>query len=43
MHTVDHREAYCELFSRNDRFGDTGYDYFPSVIMDAAGDSFIMK
>lgn len=43
MHTVDHREAYCELFSRNDRFGDTGYDYFPSVIMDAAGDSYILK
>lgn len=43
MHTVDHREAYCELFSRNDRFGDIGYDYFPSVIMDAAGDSYILK
>lgn len=43
MHTVDHREAYCELFSRNDRFGDTGYDYFPSVIMDAAGDRYILK
>lgn len=43
MHTVDHREAYQELFERKDRFGDEGYDYFPSVIMDAAGDSYIFK
>lgn len=43
MHTVDHREAYCELFSRKDRFGDDNYDYFPSIIMDAAGDSCILK
>jgi hypothetical protein len=43
MHTVDHREAYCELFSRLDRFGDADYDYFPSIIMDAAGDNYILK
>ena len=43
MHTVDHREAYQELFSRKDRFGDEDYDYFPSVIMDAAGDSYIFR
>jgi L-ascorbate metabolism protein UlaG (beta-lactamase superfamily) len=43
LHTVDHREAYCELFSRKDRFGDPEYDYFPSVIMDAAGDSYVFE
>lgn len=43
LHTVDHREAYCELFSRKDRFGDPEYDYFPSVIMDAAGDAYVFR
>jgi hypothetical protein len=43
LHTVDHREAYCELFTRKDRFGDPEYDYFPSVIMDAAGDAFVFR
>lgn len=43
LHSVDHREAYQELFDRNDRFGDKSYEYFPSVIMDAAGDKFIFR
>jgi hypothetical protein len=42
-HTVDHREAYEELFRREDRLGDHSYDYLPSVVLDAAGDSFILK
>ena len=42
-HTVDHRESYEELFRRPDRLGDKEYDYLPTVIMDAAGDRFILK
>ena len=42
-HTVDHRESYEELFRRSDRLGDKGYDYLPTVVMDAAGDRFILK
>ena len=32
-----------KLFSRKDRFGDPEYDYFPSVIMDAAGDAYVFR
>ena len=42
-HTVDHREAYEELFRREDRLGDAGYDYLPTVITDAAGDVITLK
>lgn len=42
-HTVDHREAYEELFRREDRLGDPSFDYLPSVILDAAGDRFILR
>ena len=42
-HTVDHREAYEELFRREDRLGDPEFDYLPTVVMDAAGDVFVLK
>ena len=42
-HTVDHREAYEELFRREDRLGDPSFDYLRSVVLDAAGDRFILK
>ena len=42
-HTVDHREAYEELFRRTDRLGDSEYDYLRTVVMDAAGDRFLLK
>jgi hypothetical protein len=42
-HTVDHREAYEELFRREDRLGDPDFGYLPSVVLDAAGDSFVLK
>lgn len=42
-HTVDHREAFEELFRRTDRLGDQEYDYLRTVVMDAAGDRFILK
>ena len=42
-HTVDHREAYEELFRREDRLGDPDFGYLPSVVMDAAGDSLVLK
>ena len=42
-HTVDHREAYEELFRCEDRLGDPSFDYLRSVVLDAAGDRFILK
>lgn len=43
QHTVDHREAYEELFRRKDRLGDPEFGYLHSVVMDAAGDRFVLK
>ncbi len=42
-HTVDHRESYEELFRRSDRLGDAEYQYLPTVVLDAAGDGFVLK
>ncbi len=42
-HTVDHRESYEELFRRADRLGDAEYQYLPTVVMDVAGDTFVLK
>lgn len=42
-HTVDHRESYEELFRADDRLGDPDYDYFRTVVLDAAGDRFVLK
>lgn len=42
-HTVDHREAYEELFRREDRLGDPDYDYLRTIVLDAAGDNVVLK